>query len=250
MEVFEHRRHDGALVLGRDKVLSLGRYDGTSQNHRHGRYIPRLLYLDELAHGSYGLACVAVYSKTSIMKLSHTTTFFDPYAVCRAANVRSGDTVVDLHCGHHGVCTLPVAELVGDDGRVYAVDARRSALESLRARAEVAGHGHVETVWGNAARTGGVPLDAELADVVLIVNGLSFLSEHLEVVKEAVRLLKSGGRLAVVDWKPTGTIRHGPHITRRLSDARARSTCLVTGLRYEGDVPVGPHHYAFICQKP
>lgn len=184
------------------------------------------------------------------MRLSHTTTFFDPYAVCRAAGVRSGDTVVDLHCGHHGVCTLPVAELVGDDGRVYAVDARRSALESLRARTQIAGHGHVETVWGNAARIGGVPLDAELADVVLLVNGLSFLSEHLEVVKEAVRLLKSGGRIAVVDWKPTGTIRHGPPIQRRLSDARARSTCLVTGLRYEGDVLVGPHHYAFICQKP
>lgn len=193
---------------------------------------------------------VTLYSKIAVMKLSHTTTFFDPYAVCRAVGVRSGNTVVDLHCGHHGVCTLPVAELVGDDGRVYAVDARRSALESLRARTQIAGHGHVETVWGNAARARGVPLNAELADVVLLVNGLSFLSEHLEVVKEAVRLLKSGGRIAVVDWKPTGTVRHGPPVQRRLSDARARSTCLVTGLRYEGDVLVGPHHYAFICQKP
>ncbi|OGL70993.1 hypothetical protein A3B32_00630 [Candidatus Uhrbacteria bacterium RIFCSPLOWO2_01_FULL_53_9] len=183
------------------------------------------------------------------MRLSQTTDFFDPYAVCRSAGLRSGASVVDMHCGHHGVCTLPAAELVGSDGRVFAIDIRRSALDSIRARAQVAGFGHVEPIWGNAQRHGGIPLPSGEADVVLLVNGLSLLDDRLEVVKEAIRLLKSGGRIVVVDWKPTGTIRHGPHIKRRITDAEARSICLVTGLRYEGDVHVGPYHYAFVCHK-
>lgn len=183
------------------------------------------------------------------MRYSAPTTFFDPYRVCHASNIRSGDTVVDLHCGYHGVCTYPAAELVGRDGHVYAVDVRRRALDSMHGRARTLGHAHIDPIWGDAQRAGGVPLCDGIADVVLLVNGFSELNDTLTVVREAVRLLKSGGRFAVVDWLHTGDATFGPLASVRHSDARARSTCLVTSLRYEGLFDVGTHHYGFVCQK-
>ncbi len=183
------------------------------------------------------------------MRFTTPTTFFDPYAINRAAGVRTGHTVVDMHCGYHGGCALAAAEHVGGDGQVYGVDVRRNALDSIQGRARTLGHSQFQAVRGNVQSQNGVPLDDEIADVALIVNGFSELDEKLEVVKEAVRLLKSGGRLAVVDWHPSGNANFGPHSGRRISESEARSTCLVTGVKFLGPFDVGTHHYGFICEK-
>jgi ubiquinone/menaquinone biosynthesis C-methylase UbiE len=53
-------------------------------------------------------------------------------------HVATGDTVVDLGCGP-GFFTLPLAELVGPEGRVVAVDVQEGMLEIVRTRAEAAG---------------------------------------------------------------------------------------------------------------
>ena len=52
--------------------------------------------------------------------------------------VNAGDTVVDLGCGP-GYYTLPLARMVGDEGRVIAVDVQQEMLSTLRERAEEAG---------------------------------------------------------------------------------------------------------------
>ena len=52
--------------------------------------------------------------------------------------VRSGDVVLDLGCGP-GFFTLPLARMVGETGRVIAVDVQQRMLDSLRARAKKAG---------------------------------------------------------------------------------------------------------------
>lgn len=59
--------------------------------------------------------------------------FYDPMssAFLEAAGVRPGDTVADLGCGHGGV-TERIAALVGDAGRVYAVDASPEQLRVAR----------------------------------------------------------------------------------------------------------------------
>ncbi|MBI2476707.1 methyltransferase domain-containing protein [Candidatus Uhrbacteria bacterium] len=183
------------------------------------------------------------------MRLVTSTAFFDPYALHQATGMKNGDTVVDLHCGYHGVCTFPAAEQVGKEGRVYAVDVRRPAVDSIRGRSRTLGHGHVFPVWGNAQAQNGVPLDDEIADIVLLVGALSELQNRLEVVGEAKRLLKSGGRLVVVDWQATKGLHMGPAASLRASPSEARSICLVKGFFFDASVPIGTHHYAFVCSK-
>ena len=54
--------------------------------------------------------------------------------------VKPGDTAADIGCGV-GLFTLGLAGLVGDTGRVFAVDIKRGMLEATRRRVERAGFG-------------------------------------------------------------------------------------------------------------
>jgi ubiquinone/menaquinone biosynthesis C-methylase UbiE len=177
------------------------------------------------------------------------TSLYDPAHITRASGIRSGHTVVDLMCGHLGHVTMPAATMSGDTGTVYAVDLRSSALDSLRGRLQLGHKGNIELVRGDAERVGGVPLQDSIADVVLLVDTLSITQNRLEVVKEAVRLLKSGGIFTVVDWHPYGDSLVGPVASSRLSEQEARSLCMVNGLKLEGSLDPGNRHYGFTFTK-
>lgn len=173
----------------------------------------------------------------------------DPNRIVRAAGVRAGHTVVDLFAGHQGHTAFPAAAHAGPDGHVYAVDMRRTAVDSLKGRAQNPFEGTVEPLHAHVEKVGGIPLADGSADVVLLINGLSLGVNALEVVKEAQRLLKSGGRFAVVDWQPYGNTRIGPASHLRHAPASARSICLVSGFAHQGDFEPGGHHWGFVCQK-
>ena len=54
----------------------------------------------------------------------------DPEAILRSAGIGKGMTVADRGCGP-GFFTLPLASMMGDSGRVFAVDSRRPPAEKL-----------------------------------------------------------------------------------------------------------------------
>ena len=180
---------------------------------------------------------------------THSLNFYDPMLVARAGGVRSGHTVIDLLCGHVGHITFPAAALAGSLGRVYAVDLRPRAIDSIKGRCQLGYSGCIEPIHAHMERVGGVPLEDGIADVVFLVDALSLLENRLEVVREAVRLLKSRGVLTVVDWHPYGEVSHGPHMERRLSEQEARSLCLVSAVGYEGAFDAGQAHYGFTCRR-
>ena len=82
--------------------------------------------------GSLCSAEHAGWLATPLRRLLH-----DPRRIL-AGLAAPGETVVDLGCGP-GFFTLPLAEMVGPEGRVVAVDLQPAMLERLRSRAEKAG---------------------------------------------------------------------------------------------------------------
>jgi ubiquinone/menaquinone biosynthesis C-methylase UbiE len=63
----------------------------------------------------------------------------------RRARFRRGQTLLDLGCGP-GAATLDLAELVGSEGRVYAVDRSRIFIEVLEASAASRGLSNITTI--------------------------------------------------------------------------------------------------------
>jgi SAM-dependent methyltransferase len=108
-----------------------------------------------------------------------------------------GQTLVDLGCGRGGpglwLARSEGALLVGVDFSAVAVQqaADRAALFGLADRARF--------VVGDLAATG---LPDASADAVVSIDALHFAADPTAAAREALRLLRPGGRLALTNWRP------------------------------------------------
>lgn len=173
----------------------------------------------------------------------------DPFKVLEDGGVRQDMAVADFGCGTLGHYVFPAAKLVGPGGKVYAVDILKSVLSGVESRGKMESAGNVETVWGDLERPGGVRLPDGAVDVGLIINNLFLSTQRPALVKECARLVKPGGTLVVVDWKPAGA-SFGPPSASRVPAEEAKQLALAAGLTVERDITPGQYHYGFICKKP
>jgi ubiquinone/menaquinone biosynthesis C-methylase UbiE len=110
---------------------------------------------------------------------------------------RPGEHVLDVACGT-GIMTRALAAAVGPGGRVVGLDAGAHMLALARAREERRDDA-VPIEWrdGDAAR---LPFAAETFDLVCCQFGLMLFPDQPPALREMRRVLKPGGRLALVTW--------------------------------------------------
>jgi SAM-dependent methyltransferase len=111
--------------------------------------------------------------------------------------VEAGDVVCDFGSGV-GVHALPLAGLVGETGKVIAVDIQPQMLRMLEERAAEAGISGIETVSNGPASTGLAP---DSVDLILLVDVYHELSHPEPVLAGLRRSLKAGGRVALVEFR-------------------------------------------------
>lgn len=120
-------------------------------------------------------------------------------ALWERAGFGPGSTIVDLGCGP-GYATTDLAQLVGQHGKVIAVDESAKFLSVLRSRLAQPGWGRPLNVQAVHSDAHSLNLPAEIADGVYARWVLCFVKNPLEVVRRASGLLRSGGVLAVQDY--------------------------------------------------
>ena len=136
---------------------------------------------------------------------------YPPLRTLRDAGVQPGQTVLEVGCGT-GFFTLPAATLIGDQGRLIAMDVTSDFITRVSKRVETANLKNVQVIKCNALDTG---LDTGSIDIVLLFGVLPFPFLPLnQLLPEMHRVIKPEGSLAVwlfpiSGWVPKSILQSG-----------------------------------------
>lgn len=132
-----------------------------------------------------------------------------PDEVVRALGLASGARVADLGSGS-GYFTFRLAEAVGPGGKVFAVDVDSAMNDYVREEAAKRGLAHVAVVLAAPAD----PKLPEPVDLIFTSNTYHHLENRPQYFFDAMRYLRKGGRVAIVEYKPGGFFQWlFPHAT-------------------------------------
>ena len=87
----------------------------------------------------------------------------------------------------------------------------------------------------------------ESCDMVFIANLMFQAPNKKELITEAWRILKNGGELAIVEWKPYTEL--GPRKENRLSEEELKQLVAPEGFAELKSINAGSHHYGLVFIK-
>jgi SAM-dependent methyltransferase len=117
---------------------------------------------------------------------------------------KSGERVLEIGCGT-GPTTVRLAEMVGPEGRVVAVDISAPMLAVARERTQKAGFANAEFVLGDAQVAALGPAGFDLATSRM---GVMFFADPVAAFHNILGALKPGGRLVFACW---AQLSENPH---------------------------------------
>ncbi|OGY80044.1 MAG: hypothetical protein A3B74_05335 [Candidatus Kerfeldbacteria bacterium RIFCSPHIGHO2_02_FULL_42_14] len=172
----------------------------------------------------------------------------DVSAVLKKIGVAVGDKVADLGVGGTGTWTFATAEIIGESGTVYAADILKHVLQAIESKAHLTGFYNIQTVWTNLEIYGAAKIPEKLIDFAYVNNVLHQSKQPENILKEAGRLLKKGGKLLVTDWS-RATSPFGPSKDTRIDPDVVKKHAEALGFKLIQHFSPGKYHFALVFQK-
>lgn len=167
--------------------------------------------------------------------------FAVPDMIASHFHMRAGDRIADLGAGS-GHFINALSRLVGEEGKVLAVDIQRQLAEGISARARAEKVSNVESIWGDLESLGGTKITEKSLDAAMLSNTLSLIQDKKTALAECVRILRKGGKLFVIDWRDSFGANKA-HAEMIVSEEAAKKIVADAGFMFERTFPAGEHHY-------
>ena len=163
-----------------------------------------------------------------------------PSEVLAHLELRPGLTVADIGAGT-GYFAIPIAKAIAPDGKVFAVDVEPQMLDMVRQKLFIAeAPRNIELVQGESTQTN---LPDGCADRVLMANVWHEFDDHGAVLREMQRVLRPGGHIAILDWRPDVDHPPGPPLDHRITPEQAIAALTSHHWSVEESCHVGRYSY-------
>lgn len=173
-----------------------------------------------------------------------TRKWHHPEISLESIGLRSGMTFMDIGCGY-GFFTIQAAYIVGETGKVYAVDTATSSINRLKREAAEKGLKNIRAEVATAEET--IFCD-ECADIVFYSIVLHDFRDPVKVLHNAKRMIKPSGTLVNLDWKKK-PMTLGPPLQIRFSEEKAANLIKQAGFNIESVKDLGKNFY-IVTAKP
>lgn len=169
----------------------------------------------------------------------------NPAEIVAAVEIPAGARVAEIGCGT-GWFTYEIEQAVRPRGMVYALDKLPAMLQILETKRR-----NYERILTLPCGENEFELDSGEVDIVFHANVLHETQQPEAHLREAHRVLKSGGRLIVIEWNwADEESQPGPPNTIRLEPQTTRDLLEKAGFHITATGDAGPYHYVVQAVKP
>ncbi len=173
--------------------------------------------------------------------------FINPRAIIDLLEISEGMSIGDFGCGT-GYFAFPLAEKIGQTGTVYALDILKDKLEAIESEAKILSLNNIVVKRANLELAGGSKLEENSLDWVFLVNMLFQNKSKEIIIKEAKRVLKTGGKILIIEWKEKDS-SFGPTSELRISEDEISNLAINCGLSVIREIAISDFHYGVVLEK-
>lgn len=177
----------------------------------------------------------------------HEASFAHPARNVVMLEVPLGASVADFGAGS-GHYALELAETVGEEGHVYAIDVQSDLLRRIKNEASRRRIHNIEIIAGDVSRPHGAKLRDGSMHLVLMSNILFQIEDTKAAFHEAHRILEPRGKLAVIDWSDISKERIGPSREHLYPMQSALRDAEAAHFHFSDEFPAGAHHYGLMFE--
>jgi ubiquinone/menaquinone biosynthesis C-methylase UbiE len=171
--------------------------------------------------------------------------FFDSQSILKQLGINQEiKDVADFGFGY-GTFTIPAAQVIS--GKIYAFEIEPELIKILEKKAKQLKVNNVKTILRDFISDSSGLNDSSI-DFVMLFNILH-LEKPVQLLKEAYRILKTGGKVGIIHWNYDASTPRGPPMSIRPRPEQIREWAESVGFIFEKQLDLKPYHYALLLRK-
>ncbi len=158
--------------------------------------------------------------------------------------LHEGDIMADIGCGI-GYFTIPASKIVGDSGKVFAMDILPEMLQDVGEKIKDNNISNIEIIL---TEENDLKLEDNKITIAFISNVLHEANEKETFINEIKRIISPKGKIAIVEWQKINS-EFGPPIDHRLDKIDLSKMLDLLGFSNISTIDIGENFYGLIAEK-